>query len=87
MSRRARIRAIAMAQPKVRDVHDMRTRSAGPNSFVQLHLAMDRDISLLEAHEIADRVMYEVEAEFPSTEVLIHQDPEGVDERRDPVAG
>ena len=63
----------------------MRTRSAGPNSFIQFHIEMDRDISLMQAHEIADEVMYLVETAFPNAEVLVHQDPEGVDERRDVV--
>ena len=80
---RARIRAIAMAHPGVLDLHDMRTRSSGPASFIQLHLEMARDLSLLDAHEIADEVMYEVEAAFPNAEVLVHMDPEGVEERRD----
>jgi len=80
---RIKIREIAMRHPKVRDVHDMRTRSSGPYSFIQIHLEMDKTLTLIEAHEISDEVMYSVEKEFPNTEVLIHQDPEGVDERRD----
>ncbi|NQV54609.1 MAG: cation diffusion facilitator family transporter [Rhodospirillales bacterium] len=77
------IRQIALKHPKVRSLHDMRTRSSGPYSFIQFHIEMDRDITLLEAHEISDEVMYEVETAFPNTEVLIHQDPEGIEERRD----
>ena len=80
---RMKIREIVMNHPKVRDVHDMRTRTSGRYSFVQIHLEMDRDLTLIEAHEISDAVMYKVEAAFPNTEVLIHQDPEGVEERRD----
>ena len=82
---RLKIREIAMAHPEVRDVHDMRTRKSGPYSFIQIHLEMNRDLTLLEAHEVSDEVMYEVEKAFPSAEVLIHQDPEGVEERRDEV--
>lgn len=82
---RDRIRRIALEHPKVYAVHDMRTRSSGPNAFIQLHLEMERALTLIEAHEIADEVMYKVEAAFPNAEVLIHQDPEGVEERRDPV--
>lgn len=82
---RIKIRNIALAHPSVRDVHDMRTRSSGPNSFIQLHLEMDRHLTLIDAHRISDEVMYKVEEEFPNTEVLIHQDPEGVEERRDDV--
>ena len=44
---------------------------------------MDKTLTLIEAHEISDDVMYNVEKEFPKAEVLIHQDPEGVEERRD----
>ena len=80
---RIRIREIVMNHPKVRDVHDMRTRTSGPYSFIQIHLEMDRGLTLVEAHEISDEVMYKVEEAFPKTEVLIHQDPEGVEERRD----
>ncbi len=82
---RRRIREIALAHPEVIDVHDIRTRSAGPSSFIQMHLELARDLSLLKAHEISDAVMYEVEEAFPNTEVLIHQDPEGIEERRDDV--
>lgn len=79
---RARIRKIAMAQPEVRSLHDLRTRSAGPNIFIQFHLEMDPDISLRRAHEISDAVEVEVMAAFPNAEVIIHQDPEGVEEYR-----
>ena len=80
---RQKIRDIAMAEPAVRSVHDLRTRASGHNRFVQIHLEMDRNLSLIEAHEISDRVMYNIEAAFPNSEVLVHQDPEGVEERRD----
>ncbi len=80
---RASIREIALAEPGVKSVHDLRTRAAGPNRFIQVHLEMDRNLSLIEAHEISDQVMYNIEAAFPNSEVLVHQDPEGVDERRD----
>ena len=80
---RIKIREIAIQHPRVRDVHDMRTRSSGPYSFIQIHLEMDKMLTLNEAHEISDDVMYKVEREFPNAEVLIHLDPEGIEERRD----
>jgi ferrous-iron efflux pump FieF len=82
---RKRIKEIAESHKSVLNVHDMRTRSSGATSFIQFHAEMPKDISLSEAHEIADEVMYMVEKVFPNTEVLIHQDPEGVDERHDAV--
>lgn len=80
---RARIRDIVLAHPDVLDIHDMRTRSSGPDAFIQLHIEMDGDLNLAAAHEISDQVMFDVEKAFPNAEVLIHQDPEGVEERRD----
>jgi ferrous-iron efflux pump FieF len=79
---RARIRKIALAHPQVRAVHDLRTRAAGPSAFVQIHLEMDGDLTLKEAHRISDAVEAEIVAAFPNAEVLIHQDPEGVEEFR-----
>ena len=79
---RARIRALALANPAVRAVHDLRTRGAGPKSFVQLHLEMDAGISLIEAHKVSDDVERTIVGEFPGAEVIIHQDPEGIDEPR-----
>ena len=56
-------------------VHDLRTRSSGPISFIQFHLELDGNLKLEQAHAISDRVMHAVEADFPNSEVLVHQDP------------
>jgi len=79
---RARIRQIALAHPQVRSVHDLRTRAAGPDTFVQIHLEMDGDLTLKEAHMVSDAVETDILAAFPQAEVMIHQDPEGVEEPR-----
>ncbi len=79
---RKRIEEIALAHPGVLGIHDMRTRSSGMNLFIQFHLDMDGDITLREAHVIAEAVMYKIEDAFPNAEVLIHEDPAGIEERR-----
>lgn len=79
---RARIRTIALAHPQVRAVHDLRTRAAGPDAFVQIHLEMDGDLTLKEAHRVSDAVEADILAAFPHAEVMIHQDPEGIEEPR-----
>lgn len=84
---RARIHDIAMAHPDVLDLHDLRTRSAGQQLFIQLHLEMDPSLTLLRAHEIADAVEAEIHAAFPGAEVLIHEDPAGIDEERASFTG
>lgn len=79
---RATIKAIASAHPAVISMHDLRTRSSGTHTFIQFHLEMDRNLTLFEAHAISDEVMDEIERAFPNAEVLIHEDPDGIDERR-----
>ena len=79
---RERIRRIARSHPEVMDIHDLRTRSSGTHLFIQFHLELDGNITLLDAHTISDQVMRELERAFPDAEVLIHEDPHGITERR-----
>lgn len=74
------IKDIALSHPEVTGMHDLRTRASGPTRFVQLHLEMDGAISLTRAHEIADEVEERIMARYPNAEVIIHQDPEGLEE-------
>jgi len=79
---REKIRAVAQSHPEVTAVHDLRTRVAGPTAFIQLHIEMNGALSLLRAHEISDEVEAKLRAAYPNTEVIIHQDPEGIEEPR-----
>jgi ferrous-iron efflux pump FieF len=79
---REKIRDIALSHPEVAAAHDLRTRVAGPTAFIQLHIEMDGDISLVRAHEISDEVEARLRAAYPHAEIIIHQDPEGVEEPR-----
>ena len=83
---RARIREIALANPDVRDLHDLRTRSSGRRTFIQVHIEMDGDLTLYRAHAVADEVEAALRAAFPGAEVMIHQDPHGLDEGHGPLA-
>jgi len=78
---RARVRAIAESHPEVTAVHDIRTRIAGTTTFIQLHIEMDGGMNLLRAHEISDAVEAQIQAAFPQAEILIHEDPAGIEER------
>lgn len=56
-------------------VHDLRTRQSGNTKFIQLHLELDDDQSLFDAHEKADKLEGELEKHFPNADILIHLDP------------
>ena len=77
---RERIRRIVLEHPEVLDCHDLRTRRSGLDSFIQVHVEMDRSLTLLRAHEISDDVEARIREAFPHAEVLIHADPEGIEE-------
>src|SRR5580704_12838411 len=79
---REKIREIAQSHPDVVAAHDLRTRTAGPTAFIQLHIEMDGTMSLERAHEISDEVEAKLRAAYPNAEVIIHQDPEGIEEPR-----
>lgn len=77
---RDRILTIAASHPDVTSVHDLRTRTSGPDRFIQFHLEMDGALSLSQAHDISDSVEAAVLAAYPGAEIMVHQDPEGLDE-------
>ncbi|HEV2560912.1 MAG TPA: cation diffusion facilitator family transporter [Rhizomicrobium sp.] len=78
-SEREKIKAIVMRHADVLNLHDLRTRMAGISTFIQLHIEMDPAISLTRAHEVSDAVEHDICHAFPNAEVMIHQDPAGVE--------
>ncbi|MBU2896974.1 CDF family cation-efflux transporter FieF [Vibrio hepatarius] len=59
-------------------VHQLRTRMSGPTRFIQLHLELEDQMPLIEAHRISDMVEHKLLERFPHADVLIHQDPYSV---------
>ncbi len=74
---RERILALAGDDPQVLGVHQLRTRASGPFIHIQMHLDLDPNLSLTEAHAIVVDAEERVMAEFPAADVLIHPDPKG----------
>ena len=61
---------------EVRGMHRLRTRSLGPNRFVDFHLKLPNDMPLIEAHEIGYRIEALLHEAIPGVDVLMHLDPE-----------
>tara|TARA_Y100000588_G_scaffold198123_1_gene211948 strand:- start:298 stop:831 length:534 start_codon:yes stop_codon:yes gene_type:complete len=80
---RQRITNIVRTHAEVRGLHDLRTRMAGTQPFIQLHLELPGAMTLDDAHIISDQVEEQLLKEFPGAEVIIHQDPEGLKEITD----
>ncbi|MDA7852456.1 cation diffusion facilitator family transporter [Porticoccaceae bacterium] len=75
---RDKIKALVLAHPSTRGLHDLRSRHSGTMTFIQLHLELDDDLSLLAAHKISDEVEALILTAFPGSEIIIHIDPQSV---------
>ncbi|EEW25605.1 cation diffusion facilitator family transporter [Rhodobacter ferrooxidans] len=70
----AGIAALARDWPGVRGFHDLKTRTAGSQIFVHLHVELDGEQSLREAHAIAAGLKAAIIRDYPMADVIIHQD-------------
>lgn len=75
---RDKIKTLVLAHPSTRGLHDLRSRHSGTMTFIQLHLELDDDLSLLAAHKISDEVEALILTAFPGSEIIIHIDPQSV---------
>lgn len=84
---RARIYEIITTHRRARGAHDLRTRMSGRRLFIEFHLEMDGSMTLWEAHSVAEEVLHAVEMSYPDAEVIVHEDPWGIVERRSDFSG
>lgn len=68
------IASIASSWPGVRGWHDLKTRTAGSRIFVNLHIELDGDQSLREAHDIGAALRRAILDAYPQADVIIHKD-------------
>ncbi|HWS88483.1 MAG TPA: cation diffusion facilitator family transporter [Pyrinomonadaceae bacterium] len=59
----------------VRGFHDLRTRRSGSLKFIDLHLEVEADQTLQQAHDLTVRVIRAIQKEIPRSRVQIHTDP------------
>lgn len=76
-----KILILTLTVPGIEGAHDLRTRQAGATRFIQLHIELDDNLRLIDAHRIADEVEDRLEIAFPGADILIHQDPASLVEK------
>ena len=68
---------IAQNIPNVRDAHDIRTRKIGETIFVDMHILVDKNITVKEGHDIAKEVKRTLLKQNSNIlDVLIHIEPD-----------
>ena len=72
------ITQLALTQPQVIGMHDLRSRQSGHMQFIQLHLELQENMLLQEAHDVAEALEHRIMAVFPYADVIIHLDPVSV---------
>jgi len=60
---------------QVAGFHAVRSRKAGTQRFLDLHLVMPRDASLQEAHDVCDHLEADISARLPGTSITVHVEP------------
>ena len=58
------------------EAHDLRTRAAGPATFIEFHLVVPGELSVAAAHEMCDRVEAALKALIEGCVITIHVEPE-----------
>jgi cation diffusion facilitator family transporter len=59
--------------------HAIRSRKAGGQRFIDLHLVMPKHASVEEAHEMCDHLERDIQSRLPNTSITIHVEPCRID--------
>ncbi len=57
------------------DYHDLKTRKSGDIVYAELHLSVDGQMSVQEAHDFTDHLEEDLDNEVPNVEITIHIEP------------
>ena len=55
--------------------HALRTRKAGSQRYIDLHLVMPKSISVEQSHRMCDHLEADIESRLANTDVIIHVEP------------
>ena len=66
----------------IKGCHDFRSRAAGSRIFIEMHIELDGNLTLYQAHTITDEVEKQISVAYPHAQIIIHQDPYGIKENR-----
>jgi len=61
----------------VKGIHNLRIRQAGKKIFADVHLEVDRKLTVKEAHSICDEAERKLKQKLSNVDIVIHIEPEG----------
>ena len=77
-----RVKQIIDGHPHVVGYHKLRTRKSGAERHIDVHILVDKDMSIATAHEVGEDVEDKIRGEFNGARVITHVEPDLEDERR-----
>ncbi|WP_417261847.1 cation diffusion facilitator family transporter [Celeribacter sp.] len=71
------IETMAKDMPGIYAYHDLKTRMAGSKPFVNIHIEVNGDQTLREAHAISAGLKRQILDAYPNADVIVHKDVAG----------
>lgn len=71
---------IAEHYPQFVNYHSLRSRRAGAERHIDLHLVVPPDTHVSDAHQLCDHLEEDIRGALPNVSVLIHVEPEGLED-------
>ena len=69
------IRNIIENHQGIKDYHNLRTRRSGSKRLVDVHIVLEADLHLQQAHDICDEIERLIETRLSPCDVVIHSEP------------
>jgi cation diffusion facilitator family transporter len=61
----------------VRGFHDLRTRKSGRQRYIDVHVLVDPEATVSEAHELSDEIEAAICDCLPGSQITVHMEPDG----------
>ncbi len=69
------IKALLRSNPEVKGFHHLKTRKAGRTRFIEFHLVIDQQATLVESHQLTHVISAKIKMHFQGSDVIIHMEP------------
>jgi cation diffusion facilitator family transporter len=70
------VNQVLASYPEIKEIHDLKVRTAGADTFIKFNIHVDPEASLAKVHEQCDEIEKAINEAIPRSEVSIHAEPE-----------
>ena len=69
------IKEVIAANSRVEGYHKLRSRKSGDIREIDIHLQVNRDTTIAEAHEISNELEYQIQSKLENAHTVVHIEP------------